>query len=286
MKHLAIIIPTFNRRQELFRLLESIYSQIQAWEHINIVIVVDGSVDGTVEMIDTHFPMVHTIESGGDLWYTKSMILGYEYCIQNLKANYILTLNDDVICSKDYFSELSNAVKSLPNNSIIGSACLTSDVNPITIFSGIKEIIWWRYKLIAYNQEETNCDYKISKDLPGRGILIPMEVVKKIGFYDPTFFQYASDSDFIYRSRKAGFKVFIAFKAILRTDIESTGNTSIYNKAVLSFLKSFFNPYSKTYLVNEYKLICRYGISWLWPITIIIKIGGHIRNYFRHNINL
>ncbi|HSH67481.1 MAG TPA: glycosyltransferase family 2 protein, partial [Bacteroidia bacterium] len=102
MQKLGVIIPTFNRQSYLQVLLKQLLSQDKntTFQIIPIVIV-DGSNDGTYEMLDTYFPQVDVIKGTGKWWWTKSVNEGIKYAFSQHQAEYILLLNDDSLIQSD-----------------------------------------------------------------------------------------------------------------------------------------------------------------------------------------
>ena len=97
MIKIAAIIPTFNRKKKLSIILKQLQAQVfQKKIFLEIVVVIDGSSDGTLEMIKTQYPTVHVVLGNGNWWYTKSMNKGFQYA-QKLSPDFILTINDDVV---------------------------------------------------------------------------------------------------------------------------------------------------------------------------------------------
>ena len=70
---LSIVIPTFNRKQPLSILLNQFKGQKITGIEYKIVVVVDGSTDGTLEMLSSEFPEVFVVKGSGNWWFTKSM---------------------------------------------------------------------------------------------------------------------------------------------------------------------------------------------------------------------
>ena len=284
-KKIAAIIPTFNRKNELKRLHCALLIQTNENIELEIVVVVDGSTDGTLKMLELYFVEVHIVQGDGNLWYTKSMNLGFKRALE-LNPDYYLTLNDDVIPDRNYLQSIVNGIDN--EFCIIGSVNLGTDEPKSILFAGIKRIIWWKFKFVPYKlstiEIENRHDIISSEDLPGRGMLIPKEVVDRIGFFDKSFSQYGSDSEFVLRAKSMGISAYIAFDAILYTEIENTGKNAIYELGIVEFAKSFFNKNKKTYLMNEVRLIFKYGQRYLLPITLIIKLFGHLKNYIRHRL--
>ena len=285
MKKLAVIIPTFNRWMYLSNLLNQINSIPHSDFDLNIIVVVDESTDNTVEMLSKNFPQVHKVKGTGEWWYTKSINEGLEY-IKNLNIDYVLTLNDDIILKNDFFKALNLAIIQAPKDSIIGALSLT---NPKKILSaGVKKIILWSFKLIPYYKTCTNKDnipnlkgLHPSIVLPGRGILIPYEIFKRLKGFDNVFKQYHSDYDFCLRAKKKGYNVLISWDVILYSFVEETAEGTSYIKSSFkSFLKGFFKKHSRVNLTDNARFLFRHGHKLLFPITFIIFILSSFNSHF------
>lgn len=292
MKKLALLIPTHNRCKELEQLLRSLDGQkIEKSIEVVPIIIVDGSEDGTLEMLVRHFPKAKVIKGNGTWWYTKSINEGFRFALKR-DFDFVLTMNDDCLLD-DYY--INNLLKdyydlSVQNRCILGSISFSVEEPQKIVFSGIKKIIWWRYKVKYYHEINSNIlqdnikGIRKSCSLPGRGILIPTNLLEELGLFDEKFKQYGSDSDFIFRARENNIKVFISWNAKLYTYISKTGEGSIHTKERFSkFVKNFFNPYARNNLMVTSRLVWRYGYKLLFPLTMIIKVAGHFKNHFKTN---
>jgi len=89
MKKIFFVIPTFNRKDCVKNVLEDIEKQEKGDYEISTIMVVDGSNDGTSEMIKADFPKVHCVFGKGNWWYTRSMNEGFQLA-NKLEALFIL----------------------------------------------------------------------------------------------------------------------------------------------------------------------------------------------------
>ena len=85
-----------------------------------IFVVVDGSSDGTYEMLNEEFSHVIIIKGNGNWWYTKSINKGIKETI-NYKCDYVLTLNDDIIFNSNYLEKLIEDQHKCGPESVMGS---------------------------------------------------------------------------------------------------------------------------------------------------------------------
>ena len=102
-KSIFIVIPVHNRREFTCNCLLSL--RRQTMQNFKIIVVDDGSTDGTREMIQEEFPEVTLLHGDGNLWWTGATNLGVQYALSQ-KAEYIMTLNDDTIVTDDFIKKM------------------------------------------------------------------------------------------------------------------------------------------------------------------------------------
>jgi len=283
MSTINIVIPTFNRCQLLERLLSQIEVQSSHLKDVvfRTIVVVDGSTDGSYEMLENKFPAVSVVKGSGNLWYTKSMNVGFEKAFE-LGGDYILTLNDDVVLDDRYLQIM--ALYALSNElGIIGSLSLTMHEPPRILFSGVRKYIRWRQKNLKYHSvfaeyDETMHGIHKTVVLPGRGMLIPQNLVKQLKGFDEYFIQYHSDEDFCLRAAHLGASVRVSWDAKLFSYVEKTAAATSYMRVPAKvFFKSFLNPYARLYIPQKAKFYYRHGIKILWPITMLTFFLSNIK---------
>ena len=250
-----IIIPVHNRKDFTRVCLNSIRKQ--TFKDFEIIVIDDGSTDGTDVMLREEFPEVHVIHGNGNWWWTKSVNEGVKYSLRS-DAHHILTLNNDLIVKKDYLESLIRLNRD-NKKSIIGSVSV--DIrNPENIqFCGVKwNSIHAKYtkineKSISYSELKNNIGLTHTDLLPGRGTLIPSKVFNQIGLYDEKNFpHYAADEDFSLRAKNKGWDLLISTGSVVYSHVNETELRLSRNMNICDFINSLRSIKSPTNLYTRY----------------------------------
>lgn len=208
-----IVIPVFNRKQFTKECLASLREQ--TFKAFEVIVVDDGSTDGTEAMLKADFPEVIVLK-GENLWWTAATNLGIAYALKN-GATYIMTLNNDTLAFPDYLEKMMHWAVQEPN-AILGAMAM-SKIDNQPIFHN--PILFKKKELEGKKLEGL---LEISH-FPGRGCLIPKAVFDKIGLFDQkTFPHYYADYDFTQTAYTNGFPIYNNFDAKLYIYPEESGD--------------------------------------------------------------
>jgi len=233
---LWIVIPVHNRKDYTYQCLSSLRKQ--TFKEFFILVIDDGSSDGTKEMIALEFSEVKVLIGDGNLWWTKATNIGITYALEN-GADYILTLNNDTIASENFLEKMVYWSNKQPNG-LLGAFANDFDSRK-PVYGG--EIINW--KNAKYNNllnTIPTADLTGIREVthyPGRGLLIRNNVFVKIGLFDEKNFpHYAADYDFTHRAKKAGFKIYCNYDAVIYIYPDISGSQELRKN------KNFKNYYN------------------------------------------
>ncbi len=291
MKKIAIVIPTYNRKEALLRLLDCLKIQVNTFQNMEfrIIVVVDGSTDGTLEAIRTFSFPVEIIQGDGSWWWSRSVNEGCRKALGN-NVTGILLLNDDTRPASDYLIQLAEAIETKPG-AIIGSLNITDEATPKFFFSGVPRMQWVNGKPERYHpflspyQEEISGMHE-SIILTGRGMYIPSEVFEGNRLFDEKKFpQYKADYDFVLRAVKRHVPCYISWDMKVYVNAGSTGKGATFTRqGVASFLSSCFNKYSRTGFSRNLVYYWRHyprKVFFLFPITAVIVFARQICLFYK-----
>ncbi len=237
---ICIVIPVHNRIKYTIKCLISLQNQIVSTDHI--IVVDDGSTDGTKKTLNRQFPQVIVLQGNGSLYWTASINMGIKFALQ-IGADYILTLNNDTVASPDFIEKMVFSATKNPR-ALLGAL----DIDMITkkpYYGG--EIFNWRsstskYLLNSLKREEQRGLHEVSL-FPARGLFIPRLVFESIGLFEQKQLpHYLADYDFTQLARKKGFKIYCNYEARLYTYPEEGGDHKIRkNKTIKNYLSHLFS---------------------------------------------
>ncbi|MBN1415983.1 MAG: glycosyltransferase family 2 protein [Bacteroidales bacterium] len=291
---IAIIIPVHNRleltKKTLFDLSDNVKDIHEC--AFPIVLVDDGSSDGTASWVAETYPAVHILQGNGNLWWSGGVNLGVKYALEELKTDYILLWNNDITVVKNYFQTLLHILKNSNNKTIIGSKILVAE-KPDIVWSmgGYFDPVSGKHGMFGYFEKN---DEKYEKALEvdwlaGMGTVIPGNIIEKIGYWDNINFpQYHGDSDFTYRAKRKGYSVIVhpALKIYNRTKSSGIDHSGSFkqllrlmtdNRSKINFRKNlmFYRLYAKSYRAFLY-LYWRYclifGGFFKWKVLEFLGV--------------
>ena len=299
MPKLAILIPVFNKLQLTIKCIESLLPLIDPEKlenyHAYIVVIDDGSTDGSGDWISQNFPEVILLRGDGNLWWSGGVNMGAKYVLERQDTDYLLLWNNDILPESVYFKRLDQMIHEIREDMIVGSKIYT--LNPpdqIWAFGAVFNPVNGKKYMIGFEQQDGEDFEKIREVdwLPGMGTIVPVNAIEKIGYWDAENFpQYHGDSDFTYRAKTKGYRI-VAYPQLklwndsLNTGLNHGGTFSnlmllLKDKRSLYHLRKnifFLRRYAKSYraywplIVSYYRL---FGGFFKWKV---LSFFGRERN--------
>lgn len=274
-----IVIPVHNRMEYTRECIASLKDQIPEDQ---IIIVDDGSTDGTKEMLATRFPHVIVLSGDGNLFWTAAINMGIRHALK-LGAEYVMTLNNDTIASEDFLSQMMYWARQHPN-SLLGA--LDVDAKSKKPYYGGEVINWAlaksRYLLDELKENEMHGLHEVSL-FPARGLLIPKKVFDTVGLFEEKLLpHYIADYDFTHLARRNGFPVYCNYDAKLYTYPEEGGDKKISkNKTLRNYYKHLFDIKGGGNLKNFTIYTFRNCPPLLVPLSLSIGYARRLLGFWK-----
>jgi GT2 family glycosyltransferase len=276
---LHIVIPVYNRKEFTKECLLSLRKT--SFKKFKIIVVDDGSSDGTRDMLRFEFPEVVVLSTKGNQYWAATVNLGIKYAISK-GATHILTLNNDTLATHEFLSNMMNWSKRKPD-ALIGA--LELDAFSKKACYGGEKIDWFThtttYLLDVLPDEDQKGLHEVSHYW-GRGLLIPVHIIREIGmFREKVFPHYYADCDFTMLALKKGFKVYCNYDAPLYTfPAESGQNINRAKKNLRNYYNHLFSLKGGGNLRNFTLYTIRHCPMWCLPSHLLLgyvrRIGGYL----------
>lgn len=215
---LAVIIVNYNTCQLLDDCLDSVFRAAQPVGGLQVIVVDNGSLDDSMEMVAKKYPAVLAIKNSKNLGFSKANNIG----VGASDARYVLFLNSDTVIKR---YSLVKPVKYLKTHPRVGAVTIKLYLKDgsidfdnhrgyptpwasITKFSGLAKLFPNSTFFNSYHLGFKKLD-KIHQ-IPvaaGSFLMMPTKLFKDIGMWDETYFFYGEDIDLCYRINEAGYKI-------------------------------------------------------------------------------
>ncbi len=208
----SIIIVNWNGLAHLPDCLDSLAAQV--FRNFEVVLVDNGSGDGSVPFVRERYPWVKVIPLTENTGFAAGNNRGFE----NSAGDYIVTLNNDTRAEPAWLETLIKVADAHPRAGMVGCRiCSFSDPDLIdSIGMGICADGMSRGRFRNKRWTEL-CLPEVEEILfpSACAALYRRAMIEEVGFFDEDFFAYAEDSDLGLRGRLSGWQAVLATKAVI-----------------------------------------------------------------------
>lgn len=252
---LSVVIVNYNVKYFLRQCLTSVYTSLRQLKDgseldLDVWVVDNDSVDGSVEMVRQDFTSVHVIANHENVGFARANNQALARCT----GQCLLLLNPDTVVEKDTFVRCVDFMTEHPD---CGGLCVkmidgkgnylkeskrgfpTPEASFYKII-GLTSLFPHSRRFAAYymghlSEDEVN-EIEI---MPGAFLMFRREVYEKTGGLDESYFMYGEDIDFSWRIRLAGWKnYYLPTTHIIHYKGEST------KKGSMNYVYTFYNAMS------------------------------------------
>ena len=212
MSDVSIIIVSWNTKEFLLPCIKLVLEKERAILR-EIIVIDNGSRDGSASEVKRVFPSIHLIENEKNLGFAKAVNQG----LREASGRHVLFLNPDTRVKDGTFESLMSFMDSHPNAGIVGAQLFNSDgskQNSIANFPSLatellnKSLLRWLFPN-KFPGKGRNYSGPIEVDsVIGACMMVRQDAIKETGLLDEDYFLFLEETDWCWRMKKAGWKIY------------------------------------------------------------------------------
>lgn len=231
------IILNWNGMQDTLECIESV--KHLDYPDVRILVVDNGSTDGSPSCIREHYPSVTLVENRQNLGFTGGNNLGMKKAME-MGTDYLWLLNNDTILEKDTLKRLVSASLESPEAGLASPFIYYYDTPDRIQFCG-SYIDWKGRRIVKLEEGGAIPDDGTHMSLWGTALLIKRNVVEQVGYLNEKYFAYHEDEEYCMRAAKAGIRCIVVPNArVLHKNSRSTGSNDAPMQVFLRSRNLFF----------------------------------------------
>jgi len=190
--HVVILVPNWNGRQDLERLLPNLYET--DYEPFDVCVLDDGSTDDSLEVVRRRFPNVLLKPSPRNLGYAANCNRGFREAIRR-GADVAALVTTDVELAPRWLAEAVAVLLDRPDAGVVGF-----------------DVLGYPYpsEYETFRREaakRTAFEVDVVDRVVGCVLVFPVSVLRDLGLFDEPYVMYGEEMDLEARIRRAGLRV-------------------------------------------------------------------------------
>lgn len=266
---LYVVTAVHNRYQITKQFVERLCQQ--TYKDISLVLVDDGSTDGTADMVKALIPNAVVLQGDGNLWWGGALHLAYKWIKKNAScSDYVWIANDDTAFSDDYCASALTILKSRDDILLTGYGISKQTGKQV---DGAVNFIF--PECAGYRNENTKAYENCAST---RSLFLKVSHCIKVGGFHPVLLpHYGSDYEWTIRAcRKNKIKVYCTNELMYEANEETTGYHDPKTQSIKKIFskKSMSNPF---YKMNFALLAAPWGKKIASMLCTLTRISKKIR---------
>ncbi len=265
-----ILVPVHNRREITRRFIHCL--EQQTYRDYQLVLIDDGSTDGTAEMVQQQIRSLTVIRGNGNWWWGGALHEGYKWLLacNAASTDIVLIINDDTEFEQDFLEKALITLRNRPRTFLL-SQCYSRQSGQL-LDAGV-HVDWERF---SFDQASTG---KPVNCISTRGLFFRIGDFRAVGGFHPFLLpHYLSDYEFTIRAGRKGMALVSEPSVKVRLDESTTGYNTVENGPLLRGLK---NVFSKRSAINPITLSIFVALAcpWRWKFHCWFRIASLSASY-------
>lgn len=278
---ISVIIVNWNTRDLLDRCLGSVAAAMGGLAH-EVIVVDNGSTDGSVAMVRNAFPATVVIENRENRGFGAANNQAFAV----MQGRYALLLNSDALLTDHAAVRLFDCLEERPEAAMACGQLLNADGSRqnsiaafptcLTLLANMPLLEYLFPRRFPSKRHTYPGPVEVDSGI-GACLLVRQTVIAAVGGFDERYFFFFEETDWAYRMRRAGWKVlFVPDAFIYHLQGQSVGHDL---RARIFFYRSryqFFRKWRKppVYLAIAAVIVVRLAVDWLLTLLgVILTLG-------------
>jgi GT2 family glycosyltransferase len=197
--NISVVIVNWNDKNDTLACLGSVYASTM--RTVQVIVVDNGSTDGSIETIETQFPEVHLIGLAENVHFAAGANTGISHALEQA-PDAVLLLNNDATLAPGTLEKLAATLEHTPGLGIVGAHLIHPDGREV-----IGAFCDFNTGMIGEPVPPDDGEPMLVDYVWGTAMLIRAQVLEQIGLFDEAYVAYFEDMDFCFRARAAGWEV-------------------------------------------------------------------------------
>ncbi len=232
----VLIIVNWNGKHDLLECLASLKELDYPEDRYRLLIVDNGSRDGSVDAAIAAHPAAVLIQNPDNLGYARAVNQGVERA-RSLGAEYVWILNNDVVVERNALRVLVKTAAENEAIGVVGPMIYSQDAPRVISHTGYSINLWTgRMKSLRSGEDLFRDPGEAMADVDsilGCSNLVKVSVFEDVGLFRALYDLYFEETDFNLRVRRKGYRVVLARGANVYHKGSATMNQQILRKAWL-----------------------------------------------------
>lgn len=246
MKVSAVLV-SYNTKELTLVAISHVLRDFEALDSSEIILVDNDSQDGTVAAVQSAFPTVHIIQNHENVGFGNANNQAFALC----RGEYVLLVNTDAFIHSGCIRSLTEFLDTHPDVGVVAPRVVNNDgslqpsVHPFpTPLRCWIENLWLNpFVRNVFNLRDwRSWPHDETQEVPwviGACMLVRKSIIDSVGSFDERFFMYSEETDWQYRIRKAGWKIWFVHAAeVTHLGGASGGTESLNSKTRIAFFES------------------------------------------------
>ena len=252
------LLTSHNRRDTTLACLDSL-AAASTRSRLEIVLVDDGSSDGTAQAVASRWPRARLVRGTGDLYWAAGMALAERTAMDLFpEADILVWINDDDVLDPGSIDRLLNLARQRPD--AITAGALRDPTTGDTSYSGVERYSW---HAMRFRRVEPGGDVRAVLTFNGNLAAVPVDVAGRLGGIDGAFAHGYADFDYGLRARELGIPVLLGPETFGTCErAKSLGATGSFASRV-----RFLHSPKGTPIKSQVRFLRRHG-GFGWPVLL------------------